>query len=381
MRDSRNMINNIKNSYPDQYRFLKSKLLEKNEDGITEYILGQRNDYLNIYYRGMSMAQIKDIGNKMTCTMSKFYIEGRSDLKSPMKLETFCKEDVFCYIKNQIEKHVYGEHDGKMRREKVCQQWIMNMNNSHKAEEWFFIDMEYVFDEKPYGRPDLIAIKRNPDKNGVHDVALVEIKIGNTKYSGLDGTKYDADKELFEQLKDNIFNESTEKLRKLKYGSGLVSHMVDNLRFLNNPHNYQIQLRQELINMLEVCSDLEVIAADEPLAKVKDVEQLSIKPIVYILSYAYVPSIKYDAKKKTTIKSMKQSFYNHFYTSEYCLKNMINCNQIEKILKLQSKFKEAIEEDSVTVLSCEQEIGKEIYKFIFSFKDPDMTELPIWKCL
>ena len=60
---------------------------------------------------------------------------------------------------------------------------------------------------------------------------------------------------------------------------------------------------------------------------------------------------------------------------------MINCNQIEKILKLQAKFKEAIEEDRVTVLSCEQEIGKEIYKFIFSFKDPDMTELPIWKCL
>ncbi len=94
-----------------------------------------------------------------------------------------------------------------------------------------------------------------------------------------------------------------------------------------------------------------------------------------------MPSIKFDAKKKTTIKSMKQSFYNHFYTSEYCLKNMINCNQIEEILKLQSKFKEAIEEDSVTVLSCEQEIGKEIYKFIFVFKDPDKTELPIWKCL
>ncbi len=327
------------------------------------------------------MARIKATRNKMTCTMSKFYIEGRSDLKSTMKLEDFCKVDVFNYIKNQIEKHVYGEHDGNVRREKVCQQWIMNMNNSDKAAEWFFIDMEYVFDEKPYGRPDLIAIKRKPDENGVHDVALVELKIGNLTYSGLDGTKYDADKEYFKQLMEDIFNESTEKLRNLKYGSGLVSHMVDNLRFLNNPHNYQMQLRQELINMLEVCSDLELIAADEQLEKVKDIEQLSPKPIIYILSYAYVPSIAYDDKKKITIKSMKQSFYNHFYTSEYCLKNMINCNQIDDILKLQSKFSASIEDDSITALSCEQEIGKATYKFIFCFKDPDVTGSPVWKCL
>lgn len=54
---------------------------------------------------------------------------------------------------------------------------------------------------------------------------------------------------------------------------------------------------------------------------------------------------------------------------------------MKDILILQSKFNAAIEEDSVTALSCEQEIGKEIYKFIFCFKDPDKTELPIWKCL
>ncbi len=51
MRDSRDIMNNIKNSYPDQYRFLKAKLLEKDEDGFTEYILGQRNNYLNILQR------------------------------------------------------------------------------------------------------------------------------------------------------------------------------------------------------------------------------------------------------------------------------------------------------------------------------------------
>lgn len=375
------MISSIKNSYSDQYEFLKSKLLEQNKDGNMEYMLGQRNDYLNLYYRGMSMAKIQVTGNEITCTMASFYIEGRSDLKSPMKLETFCQEDVFGYIKSQIEKHVYGDHDGKIRREKVCQQWIMNMNNSVNVPEWFFIDMEYVFDEKPYGRPDLIAIKRKPNKNGVYDVALVELKIGNTAYSGLDGTKYAANKEIFNQLKKDIYNESTEELRNMKYGSGLVSHMVDNFRFLNDPHNYQIQMRQELIHMLEVCSDLEMITADEPLSKIKDIEQLSIKPIVYILSYAYVPSIKDDVKKRTNLKSMKQSFYNHFYTSEYCLKNMINGNQIEDILILQSKFKAAIVDDSVTKIFCDQEIGKERYRFIFYFKDPDKADSPIWKCL
>ena len=135
MRDSRNMINNIKNSYPDQYRFLKSKLLEKNEDGITEYILGQRNDYLNIYYRGMSMAQIKDTGNKMTCTMSKFYIEGRSDLKSPRNLKPFARKKFWVTLKPKL-RNMFMEHDGKMRREGMPER-IMNMNNSHKAEEWF----------------------------------------------------------------------------------------------------------------------------------------------------------------------------------------------------------------------------------------------------
>ena len=381
MRNS-DLLDILKSDYKDQYDFLIKKLNEKNSRGEKCFFLGFRDGYLNLYYKGMSVAKIELKDGKVQYTMSSYYLEG-IDVDSPLDFEVFKSVDVFAHIISQIEKHVTGQHGekGKNLREKVCQQWLANMNNSYST-DWYFIDMEYIYDQEPYGRPDLIAVSRKANENGKHDVALIELKIRHSQYTGLATKDYEDNRAKYDVLKNNLYDKRKD-VRELKYGSGIVSHLADYLRFLYNEDNYKIQMRDEVLGMIQANVSIGNIDANDDLASVSSVTQLEDKPIIYVLTYSYTPYHPGDKEKKAEMKSMKQSLYNVLFgkRTPFGLKQMLNGEQISGLLSGEDEYKKAIKDDSMRRITRIQNVNGIDYKFIFLFKDPDDVTSKPWDCL
>jgi len=381
MRNSE-MLDLLSQKFSDQYNYLIEKISEKNSRGENCFFIGFRDGYLNLYYKGMSVAKIEHKDNSVQYSMSDYYLEGL-ELDSPLTFEQFSSVDVFSHIICQIEKHVTGKHGekGKNLREKVCQQWIANMNNS-LGEDWFFVDMEYIYDKDPYGRPDLIAVKRKPNSNGKHDVALIELKIRHGQYTGLATKDYDEKKEKYAILANDLYSEDS-SVKELKFGSGIVSHLADYLRFLHDESNYKIQMRDEIVGMLMANKSLGLIETDSELAKIKSSEQLEDKPLIYVLTYSYTPYHPGEKEKKAEMKSMKQSLYNVLFgkRTPFGLKDMLNNNQVAGLLSDEAGYKNAIKDDSVRCIERVQNVNGVDYKFVFIFKDPDDEGAEPWAWL
>ncbi len=376
MRSAKEFINIMKEQFEEQYNYLKNKANEVNEQGEHEYFLGLRKDSVCLYYRGMRMAEISLVGgDKIEYEMDKYY--NPKENKKPLSFFEFSQKDNFEYIKKKIDMHVTGLHDNKKKKEKVCQQWIINKNNESES-EWYFIDMEYVFDICPYGRPDMIAIKRKVNEQGKHEVALVEFKVGTDAYKGLKCESYNKKKGLYEYLKKDLYDDNQD-LRKVKYGSGIVSHIADFLRFLKNPDNYKIQLRKELVDMISVHKQLGLIEETDNLCRITNIDFLEEKPTIYILSYAYTPL--FQNMEKTKLSSMKKSMYNYLYDSEFSLIRMLNEKQIDGFIDVQDILKEKIKDNEQNIVECVQKIGDNYYTFIFEFRDPDDVKYKEWECL
>lgn len=386
MRNS-DFLNSLEKNFHEQYLFLREKVLETNEKGERKYFIGFRKDYISLYYKGMSVAKIKKgPNNSIKYIIDKYYLEG-TDIHSPLDFKHFGDKNIFDNIISQIEKHVNGFHgvNGKHQREKECQQWLINSNNINES-EWYFLDMEYVYDEDPYGRPDLIAVKRRPNENGKHEVALIELKIRRSQYSGINETYKNKVEEkvvnAFERLKKNLYDQSAD-LKRIKYKSGIVSHIADYLRFLYNDQNYLVQMRQEIVEMICANRKLGLIEKNNSLYGIESIDNLADKPIIYVLSYTYVPSHPDDKKEKDDIKSMKQSFFNYLYgkRTKFGLVDLLNENQIDGLIKDEEGFKNAIKDNSVTKIERCQIVNNKAYNFVFSFKDPDDESSPAWDCL
>lgn len=386
MRDCRKLLETLEEKHGEQFNFIKEKASGKDEEEC-QYFPGIRDDYLCLYYKGHCMAKIEVSASKVTYFTNEYYLSGKNVAHNRMQEMEF-KEFKYNFddIKERIDDHVSGKHDGKERLEKICQQWIMNENNASPESEWYFLDMEYILDNDPLGRADMIAVKRKPDAYGKHEVALIELKIGNNSYKGLNGTQYNKYKEEYKALEEDLYNGS-----KLKFGSGLVSHITDFMRLLHNTGNY-VQIREELFQMIMAHKKLGLINPQNGLYHIEDneedIEKLAEKPDIYILSYACVPDLKNAKKtkktKKTTLSSMKKSFYNYLYlsshSSKYRLSKMINKDQIDGILDKMQEFHGILEDDKSNIITCRQKIGEEDYRFIFQFIDPDKIS-PQWKCL
>lgn len=373
MRDCRQLLETMKERDKKQFDFIRKKLLEMNSNNEYIYFLGIRNNYLSLYYKGMCMARIRisDNSSEITYSTHNYYVSGKkSSNYIQMNFEDFCNH--FECIKKHIEGHVSGVHDKRKRQEKICQQWIMNKNNADPDSEWYFLDMEYVLDSNPFGRIDMIAVKRNADINGKHEVALIELKVGKDSYRGLKGAQYRKSEEKYKSLKNDLYQDS-----KLKFGSGLVSHITDFMRLLYDEKHY-CQIKAELVQIISAYKKLGLIDRQNSLYEIDDAEKLAKKPDVYILSYAHVPNME-DAKE-TALSSMKTSFYNYLYLSTYCLYNMINKDQIDGILEKEKEFCHILKDDGSNIIECRQLIGKQEYNFIFQFIDPKEMSSS-WRCL
>ena len=87
---------------------------------------------------------------------------------------------------------------------------------------------------------------------------------------------------IFNKAKLDIFNP---EVRNLKYGSGIVSHLADFLRFLNDRDDAYIH--EELLNMIQGNVDLELIDKNSTLGKIKSIDEMEDihQNVLFIISF------------------------------------------------------------------------------------------------
>lgn len=375
MRNCTELLVVLESKFNEEFVFLQDIIKKVDNNGDRMFFVGFRNGYLDLYYRGMRVFDLKIENDTTEYTTDIYYLKGSGITKSTFSFNQM--KTVLPNILRQIEKHVSGNHDGKKRREKVCQQWLINKTNQN-MNDWYYLDMEYIDDGIQCGRFDLVAIKRKPDNYGKHEVALIELKVKKSAYGGLGNDDYNKNREKYIKLKENLFNPDPE-IHDLKLGSGLVSHIADFLRYLKNTNSYKNQLRQELVNMIDSNLKLGVLNETDCLSKVS-IDALKDVPSIYIVSYTYALTL--DDGTKNTVKSMKTSAFNYLYKSKFSLKNMINEKQIESILDKENDFKNFIKgEDNYFNMTINID-GNE-YPLIFGFVDPDhlKSKNQPWICL
>ena len=190
------------------------KVYQKNKD---ELFLGIRNNYINIYYKGMNIA--KSQGRFEKAYISDRYLGNKGESKEKsISYDEFNKKGYETIIKN-VEEHVNKEKKEK-REKRVQQELILRNNENYKKgkSNWFCIDMEYSKQRKNkqenqgenYGRFDIIAVNT---RNKPYRVALIELKVGEGAISGESGLRKHAldwhkfkDKELFNKTEKNPEN-------------------------------------------------------------------------------------------------------------------------------------------------------------------------------
>ena len=291
-RDCYELLSYLESNYKEQYDEILKIIGSSSDDGVHGFIICARNNALNIYHYGQSVAKIylvedKDNNKTPRYEVSDFFITGKKTGNKSTYKELSFGEFTKCYgtiIKNVV-KNATGKRDDvekqQVHRERICQQWIMNNCNKSKESDWYYIDMEYVDAIRPFGRFDMVAVRKTP-KNGKHEVALVELKVTNGAYGTTLSTSKNLEKQKiierkYDILKENLFAKDTDKedysmyeLEKVKYGSGIVSHIADYLRYLNSGQ-YSLQLKQEIINAIKVYKKLGILPDD----KLNDIDTLA----------------------------------------------------------------------------------------------------------
>lgn len=363
------------------YHFIKSKANSK------DFFIGIRDNYLNIYYKCASVVLISIKKNKL---------EFKTHYKSlgPKWNKTLMKKPYiiisFEELLRKFEKMLVNiftiqlcqntDSVNHKRREKICQQWIVNETNARRESDWYYVDLEYTMQGVPTGRFDMIAVSKKK-VDGKHRVALVELKVNDSSYAGMDGSRKKQHENEFNLIlakKDELYNSGFEPL---KFGSGIVGHIADYLRFLHKKIYYDT-LKQEIIDIIK-CHKRLGILKDPGLSLICSVNDLADKPEVHVVSFTKVPNDKENSNAGVPIKKLKESMYKYLFkepkntvkrTSCYCLENCINGANINGFNTLRDElFKDKNEID------CVQDIKGEIFDFYFTFVDA--TRSDAWNCL
>lgn len=397
MRDSVALVKAYQEYFPKEYSFFRDILADGYENDC-EFFLGARDNYLNIYYMGQSIAKIEvpyknDHRRRTKYTVANYIFFGDveekdDDEESKQSYVTLGWEEyrkAFDQIICNARSNALGERKGAkqktVHREKICQQNIINFNNADKMSDWYYIDMEYIDAKNPCGRVDMVAIRKSKDVKGKHEVALVELKVGIDAY-GCSIANYDELKErIYDKLQENLY---IPEFRKYKYGSGILSHIADYLRYLHDDR-YKEQLRKEIVLMLEVHEAFGVLQGDNHSLATLTEDDFEDKPTIYILSYTHDPLAN---DEKTNVNELKETMYKYLYvesdskkirTSERALEIMLNNKQVSGFIDRKEDFRKFIDSERIEI-ECVQDISGNDYKFMFKFWDPDKQERP-WDCL
>ncbi len=379
-------LNELKKNHPAVFNYIKQKANEKDEEGNFVYFVGLRNERICIYYRTRILLEFCVKNDDVIITSQPVYLKG-TGLSNPLDCKNL-NESLVNTIKEIIDRFVKDNS----KQEFVCQQYIATMYNSHSFSDWFVIDMECEQEgNRSFGRQDLIAIRRTPIY-GRHEVAIIKLKVGKDSFDTLTADMVKEYSEQFAEIKKSLYSSldessSTEatSAENLKFGSGIVSHMICFMRYLYNEDNYA-GLKEELFQMLQQYRLLGINPLD-----IKSASDFSRKPTIYIVSYTHAPGWDSKAKKedllaKTSTRSAQQRLKFFFgrclYEKGYCLENMLNENEISSFISESAKedWNKVFIDSNDVFRAYDQDIGGRDYRFVFSFIDPDTLGYP-WECL
>ncbi|MCR5108009.1 MAG: hypothetical protein K6B28_07570 [Lachnospiraceae bacterium] len=394
-----------------------SKIRELLSDNGKRFFLGVREDYLSIYYMGMSIATVKALKTGgCSYSLSYYYLKGVKDENGNSKYdnkmkgyysipsEVFWQREIFDRILKNVEEHVLGfGREGHTYLEKACQQWIINTNNNDPGSKWYYADMEYIYKEDgeksdhPFGRADLIAISKEPDCNGIFQLAFVELKVGTGAY----GISIKVPKKIVKKEEQEKYRENVKKWLKedfwgkdvlnVKLGSGLSSHVVDFLHFFAD-NNATKQLRKEIAGIIDIHKKFGLIGKDVPLYKLKSEHEISNTTDIYIVTYSEAPGIKKEmlsmkAQEKYTVPTMhemKEQFGKYFYKVEGSSSMPVEClidpNVIDGLISLKDEYIEFTDNNEEQI-ECIQNIKNTDHRFVFRFIDVNDKETNPVHCI
>lgn len=391
-------------------------LIASNEGN--NFFLGVRENYPSIYYMGMSIASVNAIkkGGGCSYSVSYFYLKGVKDLNGnkpyddkskgyfSLSSDVFWEEENFKQILKNVRKHVLGYGElAHVYLEKACQQWIINNNNSNPKSNWYYVDMEYIYKEDgqksdhPFGRADIIAISKKPDKNGVFSVAFVELKVGTGAY-GISIKVPDSikDKEKRSEYREQVKNYLGESLWReevigVKLGSGLASHVVDFMHFFSDD-KATAQLRKEIVGIINVHKQFGLINENLPLYFLESDNQINPITDIYIVTYSKTPEIEKNmlselAQSKyeeSTLEEMKLEFAKYFYkipgASSLPIETLINARDISGLIELKQDYLKFMNSDD-NQIECVQHINNIPHRFVYRFIDLNNAEANPVECI
>ena len=350
MRGCEALLSQIKKNREDIYDYLCEKAKDSN------IFVGIRDNCFNLYYKGQSVGMIKirknEKGDRWFSVKNKF-IDTKLATGSDYSWLSFQEfKDSYETIKTRI-----NELDKGTTREKTFQQEIV-LKTNELSSDWFCLDMEYNQEGERVGRFDIVAVSRRK-KEGKHRVAIIELKVGADSY-GTSLNEYVNNPELkprYEAVRTKPNSLFSNENRCLKYGSGVVGHIVDFLRYLPSD-GYQTMLKHEIPQIIKCQYQLGVAIPREIMDIT--IEDLASKPEVVFLCYTN--------KKSPATSSLKKRFGNQLFvrenSSDYALQKWICNHDISSILSIESDL--AGEKD---IISFKQAIAGEQYKFSLVFVD------------
>lgn len=257
----------------------KSGLLDLYKRHEDELFLAIRNNYINLYYNCASVCKVEyhpRTKQKLYCWVHKKYLgEEVTKKKEENKTIKYYQNKEPQYIIKNYEKikenieHVYSKYKHK---EKYIQQKLVKNTNLNKDAKWYCLDIEYIKQrnsnkEIQYGRWDIIAISKNKDEDGKHQVALIELKCSEDAIKG---------------------------------NSGIIKHAEQYIEFIDEGKNkyktYKEHLKPELLRIIENFRDLKIYDLH-----ISDESEIADKPEFFFITL--------DNKRDSLLKDIRKCLF------------------------------------------------------------------------
>jgi hypothetical protein len=285
-----------------------------------DLILEIRENYINIYYRGVNLAKIteKIPGQSYDVYFDSKYAKGGKERKNIENImASFQQIDKDIVAKNlvllafpEIKKVMDNNLNSTGKLEKEFQQLIVRENNNLKTSndtDYYIVDFEYTNSSYTESRSDLMAIhwnstgpaRRNP--KGKCNLAIVEVKFGDGALdndSGMEDHVSKTDKILSDET--YVSNLKTEMLNLFKQ-----KRELELVQFGKDGNNHEVS---------ELSDDIEfifILAAHKP-------SHTRLKVIVDTL----------EPMKKAQILFASSSFMGYSLFGE----NMLTLDQFKQLL-------------------------------------------------
>lgn len=284
------------------------KKLQENDELIKlikekDHFMGIRNDYFNIYYRGLSLGKFYLANKQWKVEVSKKYLDKSNQDTNNSTRKLMLSEYLKYYKTGQLHKKI----EEYIKSERVCQQRIINNNNADPKSNYFCVDMEYVMQrensqENNYGRFDIIAVAKKPNKKGEHEVSLMELKLGTGAMGGVS-----------KKFREDYTGGHWSRLEEYEYslGSGFLGHVANYIRYLQEPKRYN-KLKTEIIDIINHFKGLGLM--NEHCFEGLTAKKLAMQPEIIFLTYTG------NEKKEEVIETAKRYLFKN--VKDYSIYNV-----------------------------------------------------------